>query len=122
MVCKGCRVAHYAQEASIVDRPLIMARGARVLVCAECANIAVYGYRKTDCDDVDHKECVCDTRWTCFRCREDELERLARARAKYVEGNCGRCENVGDMKRHVDFCLHCRGWRVYAASTDEMGR
>jgi hypothetical protein len=36
-VCKGCRVSHYFQDSQICDRH-IMARGARVPVCKQCAN------------------------------------------------------------------------------------
>lgn len=112
-VCKGCRVAQYALESHDFDRKVIMARGARAPVCTSCAKevVAERG--------VGHRGCVCDSRWTCFRCREIELERLAKAREGYVEGGCGACGNVGDLVQYVDFCLCCKRSRVYAASVED---
>jgi hypothetical protein len=105
-VCKGCRVSHYAQESRAFDREVTMARGARVSVCSDCATKGVEAHA------VGHR-CVCDSKWTCFRCREGELEKLAGARKELVEGRCGVCKEAGDMLQHVDFCLYCRKWRVY---------
>jgi hypothetical protein len=105
VVCKGCRVSHYAQESDTFDRQLIMARGARVAVCQGCASDAIQG--------VGYRGCVCDSRWTCFRCRESELRNLAKARKEHTEGRCGRCLEAGNLVQHVDFCLYCRQWRVY---------
>lgn len=112
LVCKGCRVSHYAQECRTFDRLLIMARGARVPVCEKCANIALAG--------VEPRDCVCDSRWTCFRCREVELEKLAKARENYIEGRCGECSEVCGLEQYVDFCLRCRGWRVYANTMERL--
>ncbi|KAF1920439.1 hypothetical protein BDU57DRAFT_438165 [Ampelomyces quisqualis] len=106
LVCKGCRVTHYAQECRAFDRGLIMARGARVPVCEKCANMASA--------HAETRSCACGSRWTCFRCREVELEGLAKAREKYVEGRCGNCAEASGEERFVEFCLLCRGWRVYA--------
>lgn len=105
-VCKGCRVAHYAQECHAFDRDVIMARGARVPVCKECETMA------TDFGQL--RRCGCDTRWTCFQCRERVLKKLAKAREKYVERRCGYCARICGEGRSVEFCLHCAGWRVYA--------
>jgi len=110
-VCKGCRVAHYARESRTFNRQLIMARGARVAVCEECAATAV------ETHGIGHRGCVCDSRWTCFRCREGELVDLAKAREKHTEGRCGGCSQASELVQHVDFCLHCRKWRVYATSS-----
>jgi hypothetical protein len=120
-VCKGCRVAHYAQRSTKFDRPLLMTRGARVPACRNCADKAMEKYKKRDEEGVKFKECKCDVLWTCFRCREEELERLAEAREEYhKEECCGKCEvGYGDA-RHVEFCLYCEGWRVYAASDEEV--
>ncbi|KAF2827618.1 hypothetical protein CC86DRAFT_321842, partial [Ophiobolus disseminans] len=107
-VCKGCRVSHYAQESREFDRQLIMARGARVPVCESCAAIAMEQH------GMGYRGCVCDSRWTCFRCREAELAQLAKAREEHVEGRCGRCSKTGDLVQYVDFCLHCPEWRIYA--------
>jgi hypothetical protein len=106
-VCKGCRVGHYAQDSETFDRPLVMARGARVAVCEGCAAKAFGSDRKDDC--------VCDRCWTCYHCREAELDKLAKAREKHVEGACGGCAEAGDLVQHVGICLHCRKWRVYTA-------
>lgn len=119
-VCKGCRVAHYAQKSVTFDHTLIMARGARVPVCRTCADNAVEKYKKRDEEDVKFKECKCDALWTCTRCREEELEMLAVAREDYHEGYCAKCAVGYGGARHVDFCLNCEGWRVYAASGEEV--
>jgi hypothetical protein len=105
LVCKGCRVAHYAQECRTFDRNLIMARGARVPVCEKCANMAT--------GSGELRSCGCDSRWTCFRCREAELEKLAKARERYLEGRCGNCEGLCGDGRVAEVCLECRGWRIY---------
>lgn len=107
-VCKGCRVGHYLLESRTFDRGLIMARGARVLACEQCAAEAMEGY--------DERACECDSRWTCFRCREGELVKPAKARAeKNTEGRCGRCSEEGALLEHVEFCMYRRGWRFYGA-------
>ncbi|KAH7401354.1 hypothetical protein BKA66DRAFT_400749, partial [Pyrenochaeta sp. MPI-SDFR-AT-0127] len=108
-VCKGCLVSNYIQEDRGFDRKLIMARGARVPVCKTCAAAAVEVY------GIGHRGCVCNNQWSCFRCRENELGKLAKARKEsYIEGSCGRCANEGNLTRHVDYCLFCRKMRVYA--------
>jgi hypothetical protein len=93
-LCKGCRVNHYMQGSTGFDRPLFMARGARVPVCQECAEVA----RSTD-----NGSCVCDSQWTCFRCRENELKILAKARNKHITGLCEKCSDAGRLVQHVDF-------------------
>jgi hypothetical protein len=103
-VCKGCRVSHYLLDSRTFDRGLIVTRGARVSACAKCAAEAIGGY------GIDQCACECDSRWTCFRCREGELCKLAKARAeKHVEERCGRCAEEGALLEHVNFCLCCRG-------------
>lgn len=119
-VCKGCRVAHYAQRETAFDRSFIMALGARVPVCAGCADEAVEMYMKKEEEGAKFKECKCDALWTCFRCREEELERLTVAGEEHDDESCGRCGAGSGLTGHVDFCLHCQGWRVYAATTEEM--
>lgn len=119
-VCKGCRVTYYAHRETTFDRPFIMAFGARVPVCDECADEAVEGYRNKEEEGSEFKECKCDALWTCFRCREEELERLTVAGEEYDDVSCGRCGSASGPMGHVDFCLQCRGWRVYAATTEEM--
>jgi hypothetical protein len=109
-ICKGCRVSHYGQDSEKFDRPLIMARGARVAVCEGCATKAF----EIDGDD----GCVCDKYWTCHHCREAELAVLAKARDKHVKGICGSCTETGNLVQHLDICLHCRKWRVYAMSQE----
>jgi hypothetical protein len=108
-VCKGCRVAHYALKSQAFDRQLVMARGARVPICEVCAT------KVLETPSSDHWGCVCDSGWTCFRCREGELEKLAAARKGHVEGRCGHCREARPLVRHVDVCLKCRQVRVYAA-------
>jgi hypothetical protein len=109
-VCKGCRVSHCAQESRMFDRSLIMTRGARVPVCRACANTAS--------KDVELHGCVCDSRWTCYKCREAELGKLAKARKNHTKGQCGKCLAQGPLVQHADFCLYCQGWRVYAGSSE----
>lgn len=111
-VCKGCRVSHYEQASATFDRGVIMAQGARVPVCRKCTY-------KADRRG-GNSECVCDTRWTCFRCREAELGELAEARKKYVEGLCGKCQQTGELVDRVGVCLRCGGWRMYAAEHEGL--
>ena len=113
VVCKGCRVAHYTQCDGGFNRGLIMARGARVCVCEGCAEKVVGGF------GAGYKGCVCDAKWTCCRCRENELARLARARKRLEsEVVCEMCgEKAGERAENVEFCLLCREVRVYS-STD----
>ncbi|KAH7095348.1 hypothetical protein FB567DRAFT_27318 [Paraphoma chrysanthemicola] len=106
-VCKGCRVAHYTLESETFDRALIMAQGARVPVCRTCAA------RVLEAVPFQDSRCVCDSEWTCFRCREAELEKLAAARKGHVEGRCGLCRKGRDFVRHFDICLCCKRVRVY---------
>jgi hypothetical protein len=112
LVCKGCRVSHYAQECRTFDRTLIMARGARFPVCGGCADTTLEG--------AQFHNCVCDGHWTCYHCREADLDRLAKAREKHTKGRCGRCSEPGLLVQHVEFCVHCQGWRVYAASNEDL--
>ena len=42
------------------------------------------------------------------------MERLAKAKEKFVEGRCGYCARMCSRGRLVEFCLHCARWRVYA--------
>jgi hypothetical protein len=112
LTCKGCRVGHYAQQCRTFDRRLIMARGARVPVCHDCSDAAL--------EEMESPSCVCDHSWTCYRCRETELDRLAKAREKYIEGQCGRCLGQKALVHHVDFCLYCQGWRAYIASKEDL--
>ena len=110
-VCKGCRVSHHMQEDRGFDRKVIMARGARVPVCGSCAAGAV------EVHGVGHRGCVCDSQWSCCRCRESKLRELAKARRQcHRDGRCGRCAEEGDLVENVDICLYCRRLRVYAAS------
>jgi hypothetical protein len=113
-ICKGCRVSHYAQESSTFDRSLIMARGARVPVCKTCADTTSEGLEEPH-------GCVCDSRWTCYKCREAELGKLAKARKHHMEGRCGKCFGRGPLVQHAGFCLYCQGWRVYAESSEGLG-
>ena len=107
-VCKGCRVAHHAQHDRGFDRSLAMTRGARVPVCESCAPIAVTRF------GMESRACICDRQWTCYRCRERELEKLAKARKKaHVEGKCGKCGGKGNLVGDVEVCLLCREMRVY---------
>lgn len=110
-ICKGCRVSHHAQDSQTFDRALLMARGARVPVCGKCATKVVRQYGG------EYRGCDCDSHWTCFRCREAELGRLARARRHiHVEETCGQCGVGGVLVSHVDYCVYCRRARVYVAS------
>ncbi|EDU45878.1 predicted protein [Pyrenophora tritici-repentis Pt-1C-BFP] len=98
-VCKGCRVAHHAQHDRNFDRTLMMTRGARVPVCEGYARMALnnMGMRS--------RACVCDRQWTCYGCRESELEHLANARHDaYVEGSCSTMAK-GDIERDEDIKL-----------------
>lgn len=107
-VCKGCRVAHHAQHDRDFDRSLVMTRGARVRVCESCAKIAVTHL------GVDSRACICDRQWTCYRCREGELESLAKARKKaHVGEKCGKCGGNGNLVGDVEVCLLCREMCVY---------
>jgi hypothetical protein len=109
-VRKGCRVSHYTQESRTFDRPLIMTRGARVPVCEACASAALKEH------GVGYRGCGCDSHWTCLRCREAELEKMAKTRAeKHTEGRCGQCGGEDAFNRRAEFCLCCEGWRTYAA-------
>lgn len=111
-VCEGCRVAHYAQHCERFDRALVMARGARVPVCVECAAGAL------EDRNGGGEGCICDKQWTCFQCREIKLNQLAKARKEnYRETTCGRCGEEGALVDHVDFCLCCQKPRVYLASS-----
>ncbi|KAF1837966.1 hypothetical protein BDW02DRAFT_475130, partial [Decorospora gaudefroyi] len=86
MVCKGCRVAHRAQVDCGFERDLVMVKGARVRVCGRCADEAVKEF------GVGYRGCGCDAVWSCYRCREEELGELAKARREgYAEGVCGMC-------------------------------
>ncbi|CAE7176717.1 hypothetical protein PTTW11_06038 [Pyrenophora teres f. teres] len=107
-VCKGCRVAHHAQHDRGFDRALIMSRGARVPVCESCARMALrhLGMRS--------QACVCDRQWTCYWCRERELENLAKTRNHaHVEGRCGECSGTGTLVGDVEVCLLCRKICIY---------
>ena len=107
-VCKGCRVAHHAQHDRGFDRSLIMTRGARVPVCESCAKIAEKHL------SMRLRACVCDRQWTCYRCRESELENLATAREKkHIEGKYGECGGTGTLVGDVEVCLLCREICVY---------
>ncbi len=107
-VCKGCRVFHQMLPGESYDHQLVATRGARVAVCGDCAVKVMQGFRVGD------RECVCYRKWTCRSCREVELVKLARARQdKYQEGRCGRCLAGGELVGNVDFCLSCRGVRIY---------
>lgn len=110
-VCEGCRVSHY-EQASATDRGVVVAQGARVPVCRKC----IYKADRRGANG----DCVCDTRWTCFRCREADLEELAEARKKYVEGLCGKCRQAGELVDRVGVCLRCGGWRIYAAEHEGL--
>ncbi|KAH3948105.1 hypothetical protein HBI24_205980 [Parastagonospora nodorum] len=111
-VCKGCRVSHYEQVSATFDRGVLMAQGARVLVCRECI-------RKAKRKRGNHN-CICDTLWMCFRCREAELKELAGARKEYVEGFCGKCRQTGNLVDKHEICLHCDGWRSYAGDHEDL--
>ncbi|KAF1946597.1 hypothetical protein EJ02DRAFT_493710 [Clathrospora elynae] len=112
-VCKGCRVAHHMQPDRGFDRDLVMARGARVPVCEECATTAVAEL------GAGYQGCVCDGIWACFRCRETKLGKLANARKDFAldgrEGKCGQCVKEGYLVQHVELCLYCRKMNIYAA-------
>jgi hypothetical protein len=89
-----------------------MTRGARVPVCEVCAAKVVEEY------GVGHRGCLCNTEWSCLRCCEDELLKLAKARRnRYVEGECGQCSRNEALARDVEVCLHCNGTRTYKRST-----
>lgn len=111
-VCKGCRVNHQMQPSTSYDRQLITTRGARVSVCSSCAS------QVSQQQGADHRRCICDSKWTCSRCREAELVKLSRARIeRHQEGRCGRCMVAKDLIRHVDVCLSCQKIRVYTESS-----
>jgi hypothetical protein len=108
LVCKGCRVAHHAQPERDFDRNVLMTEGARVPVCGVCAKRSVLDL------GAGYRGCVCDRDWTCFRCRENVLEKLAKTRSRlHVEGKCGMCDGMEDVVRYVEVCLLCRGVVVY---------
>jgi ssDNA-binding Zn-finger/Zn-ribbon topoisomerase 1 len=116
-LCKGCRVAHHMQRDPGFDRRLIMINGARVLVCETCAKEAMADF------GVGYRGCVCDSQWTCFRCREDELGKLAKARKdKDAVEKCGKCEKEVTLVNSAEYCLYCRQMRVYAGSSEESLR
>lgn len=103
LVCIGCLVAHHTQPGREFDRNVLMKERARVLVCQLCATRSVLNLGK------GHRGCVCDRYWSCFRCREDVLEKLAKAKQSlHVEGKCGICGDIGDVGSHVEICLLCR--------------
>lgn len=108
-VCKGCRVAHHTMKDRSFDRKAIMAQGARAPVCKDCAGDILSEYRR------GYQGCVCDTEWTCFRCREIELARLCGAKeSRHQEGRCGRCYGVGkELVKHVVICLYCHEFRTF---------
>ena len=113
-VCKGCRVHHQMQLSTSRDQQIVATRGARVPVCADCATqtIRLYG--------VGHQGCMCDSQWTCYRCREADLVKLARVRTdRHTEGKCGRCLRVGELATNIDFCVHCEGFRVHAEPSEQ---
>ena len=109
LVCNGCRVAHHAQVERDFERNLLMTEGARVPVCGFCARRSVLDLGE------GHRGCACDQDWQCFRCREDFLRKLAKARQRsHVEGKCGKCDSVDDVVEHVKVCLLCQGVNVYS--------
>jgi hypothetical protein len=110
-VCKGCRVAHHTQTDQDFDRSVIMTRGARVPMCEDCAANVVEEF------GVEHRGCVCDSKWTCARCREEELKKMAKARRRYMEGRCGECGRQGALAEDVEVCLYCGETRTYERST-----
>jgi hypothetical protein len=110
-VCEGCRVGHYMQDGLVegLTRTLVMERGARVPLCDGCAAMFLRD------GGAGREKCVCDRLWTCFSCRETELEKLAQVRKSvvYYEGTCGQCsEPMESRYGYIDFCLHCRGVRI----------
>jgi hypothetical protein len=108
LVCKGCLVAHHTQPEREFDRNFLMKEGARVPVCELCATRSVLDLGE------GHRGCVCDRNWSCFRCREDVLEKLAKARQSlHVEGKCGICGDNGDVVKYAEVCLLCQGVVVY---------
>jgi hypothetical protein len=110
-VCKGCRVAHHGQPDFGFDRGIIMTRGSRVPVCEPCAAKVVDEF------GVGYRGCICDSKWTCLRCREDQLRKLAKARRNgHVEGRCGQCSENGALAKEVEVCLYCREARTYERS------
>jgi hypothetical protein len=111
-VCKGCRVAHHTMPDREYDRSIVMTRGARVPICEDCAAKVVEEF------GVGHRGCICDSKWTCARCREEELKKLGKARRyKHIEGRCGLCRGNGALAEDVEVCLHCSGTRTYERST-----
>lgn len=90
-ICKGCRVDHWSQITFNLQ-----GRGARVAVCAECARRV----QNPGGDKPRLAQCVCETKWKCWACRERELNELARARRMWEVRNggaCGRCCGTGEM-------------------------
>ncbi|PSN62747.1 hypothetical protein BS50DRAFT_501689 [Corynespora cassiicola Philippines] len=108
-VCHGCRVAQYMLPVGGIDRECAMKRGARVAVCAECADRARGEYGR------EFRGCICDTKWTCFRCREAEIWALAgRRQARARSDRCGQCKSEGrELKEEVQFCLRCEKFRIF---------
>ncbi|KAF2851294.1 hypothetical protein T440DRAFT_489307 [Plenodomus tracheiphilus IPT5] len=102
-ICKGCRMEHW----TLVTFGL-QGRGARVALCVQCCNNEIKD---------STKRCVCETKWQCWDCREEELSRLAGARRKWkaeFEGACGKCKEFGkNMMERMGWCVYCEGVRVY---------
>jgi hypothetical protein len=122
LVCEACRVGQCLQPQRIegLERGLVMQRGARVALCEVCAEGILW-------DGVTRrKTCVCDTAWSCGKCREHEVAGLAkvRAQARYREGTCGDCGELVGEDGGVDFCLFCTGVRggFDGGSRDGVGR
>ena len=63
-VCRGCRLHQYVHLSISHDRQNVANRGARAPVCADCATQAIRLY------GVGYRGCICDSQWTCYRCRE----------------------------------------------------
>jgi hypothetical protein len=108
-VCEACRVGQCLQPQRIegLERSLVIQRGARVALCEACAGGIMQD------GDTRRKTCVCDTAWSCGKCREEEVAGLAkvRAQAEYREGTCGECGELMGGEGGVDFCLCCTGVR-----------
>lgn len=108
-VCKDCRVNHQMQRSTSQDRQIVATRGAWVSLCSDCTQQAMQK------NGADHRGCICDGQWTCYRAREIELTRLSLIRTeKHEEGRCGRCSKLVEPELCADVCSRCQGVHVYA--------
>lgn len=109
-VCNGCRINNQTQFVASEEYRVVATRGARVPVCPACASQVIQKH------GVEQRGCVCDSTWSCYRCREAELSKLSKARTERydAEGRCEQCVSTTNLVSNVDICLSCHGLRIYA--------